>query len=164
MTWPKTLIYLCFSWFPEKQNLPVDYLDYIAVFVWDGLIFSSSIHPYIFFNPDHATLTFLGFRVDLDGNLLDPQTEEIVKENLMSRHLRTGLHVQKVDLNNDFESYAKYVFSDWRSLLLLSGSKNIGSLCPDIAYLQQQRKHKRQGKGLSVFINSTLASLLRYLL
>ena len=74
------------------------------------LIFSSSIHPYIFFNPDHATLTFLGFRVDPDGNLLDPQTEEIVKENLMSKHLRTGLHVQKVDFSTDFESYTKYVF------------------------------------------------------
>lgn len=54
-------------------------------------------------------MTFLGFRVDQDGNLLDPRTGEIIQEGLMSRHLRTGLHVQRVDLNNDFESYSKYV-------------------------------------------------------
>ena len=52
-------------------------------------------------------MTFLGFRVDEDGNLLDPRTGQIIQEGLMSRHLRTGLHVQRVDLNNDFESYSK---------------------------------------------------------
>ncbi len=53
-------------------------------------------------------MTFLGFRVDQDGNLLDPRTEEVIKGGLMSRHLRTGLHVQRVDLDNNFESYSKY--------------------------------------------------------
>ena len=74
-------------------------------------IFVFSTHPYIFFNPDHVTLTFLGFQVNEDGfsQFLDPQTGEISRQQLMSRHLRTGLHVQKVDLNNDFESYSKYV-------------------------------------------------------
>ncbi|XP_078382607.1 E3 ubiquitin-protein ligase rnf213-alpha-like isoform X3 [Oculina patagonica] len=66
-----------------------------------------SPHPYIFFNPDHVTMTFLGFRVDQEGNLLDPRTGQIIQERLMSRHLRTGLHVQMVDLNNDIESYSK---------------------------------------------------------
>lgn len=66
-----------------------------------------SPHPYIFFNPDHATMTFLGFQVDQNGNLLDPKTKEIIKRNIMSRPLRTGLHVQKVDLDNNFESYSK---------------------------------------------------------
>ena len=69
-----------------------------------------SPHPYIFFNrPNNDTMTFLGFRVDENGNLLDPETEEIIQEGLMTRHLRTGLHVQRVDLNNNFESYSKYV-------------------------------------------------------
>ena len=74
-------------------------------------MFAISTHPYIFFNPDHVTLTFLGFQVDADGvsQFLDPQTGEIIQQQLMSRHLRTGLHVQNVDLNNDFESYSKYV-------------------------------------------------------
>ena len=64
-------------------------------------------HPYIFFNPDHDTMTFLGFRVDQEGNLLDPQTRKIIQEGIMTRHLRTGLYVQKVDLENSFESYSK---------------------------------------------------------
>ncbi|XP_022797655.1 E3 ubiquitin-protein ligase rnf213-alpha-like isoform X3 [Stylophora pistillata] len=67
----------------------------------------NSPHPYIFFNPDHVTMTFLGFQVDQDGNLLDPKTKEIIERNIISRPLRTGLHVQKVDLDNDFESYSK---------------------------------------------------------
>lgn len=54
-------------------------------------------------------MSFLGFRVDEDGNLLDPRTEKIIQEGLMTRHLRTGLHVQRVDFNTDFESYSKYV-------------------------------------------------------
>ncbi|CAH3163087.1 unnamed protein product, partial [Porites evermanni] len=68
-----------------------------------------STHPYLFFNPDHETLSFLGFKVDEDGNaeFLDPQTGEIVQKRLMPRRLRTGLHVQKVDLNHDFESKNK---------------------------------------------------------
>ena len=69
-------------------------------------------HPYIFFNPDHDTMTFLGFRVDQEGNLLDPQTRKIIQEGIMTRHLRTGLYVQKVDLENSFESYSKYVSSN----------------------------------------------------
>ena len=64
-------------------------------------------HPYIFFNPDHDTMTFLGFRVDQEGNLLDPQNTEIIQRGIMTRHLRTGLYVQKVDLENSFESYSK---------------------------------------------------------
>ena len=57
-------------------------------------------------------MTFLGFRVDQNGNLLDPRSEEIIQERLMSRHLRTGLQLQMVDLNNDFETYSKYVSGD----------------------------------------------------
>ena len=57
------------------------------------------------------TLSFLGFKVDEDGNaeFLDPQTGEISQKSLMPRRLRTGLYVQNVDLNHDFESKNKYV-------------------------------------------------------
>lgn len=64
-------------------------------------------------------MTFLGFRVDEDGNLLDPRTEEVIQERLMTKHLRTGLHVQRVDFNTDFESYSKYVsYIDYMKLKL----------------------------------------------
>lgn len=55
------------------------------------------------------TLSFLGFKVDEDGNteFLDPQTGEIIQKSLMPRRLRTGLYVQNVDLNHDFESKNK---------------------------------------------------------
>ena len=73
------------------------------------LFFDCSTHPYLFFNPDHETLSFLGFKVDEDGNaeFLDPQTGEIIRKSLMPRRLRTGLFVQNVDLNHDFDSKNK---------------------------------------------------------
>ncbi|KAK3715936.1 hypothetical protein QZH41_016501 [Actinostola sp. cb2023] len=64
-------------------------------------------HPYLFFNPDHATFTFLGFRIDPDGNLIDPSSGDIIREGLMTRHLRTGLHVQLVNFEENFESLEK---------------------------------------------------------
>ena len=78
-------------------------------FILAILIFDCSTHPYLFFHPDHVTLSFLGFKVDEDGNaeFLDPQTGEIIQKSLMPRRLRTGLYVQNVDLNHDFESKNK---------------------------------------------------------
>ncbi|KAJ7339358.1 hypothetical protein OS493_005752 [Desmophyllum pertusum] len=88
-----------------------------------------SPHPYIFFHPDHISMTFLGFRLDPDGNLLDPQTDEIIQERLISRRLRTGLHVQGVDLDKDIESYSK-----GQKIQLLCTVMGIGGCDPDEFY------------------------------
>ena len=39
-------------------------------------------------------MTFVGFHIDQNGNLIDPDRRVIIKRKLMSRHLRTGLTVQ----------------------------------------------------------------------
>ena len=70
-------------------------------------MFNSS-HPYIFFNQDRVTMTFVGFHIDQNGNLIDPDRRVIIQPNLMSRHLRTGLFVQKVDMETNYESWSKY--------------------------------------------------------
>ncbi|XP_022783821.1 E3 ubiquitin-protein ligase rnf213-alpha-like [Stylophora pistillata] len=67
----------------------------------------TSSHPYIFFNQDRITMTFVGFHIDPNGNLIDPDRRVIIQQNLMSRHLRTGLHVQKVDMQTNYESWSK---------------------------------------------------------
>ncbi|PFX29705.1 E3 ubiquitin-protein ligase RNF213 [Stylophora pistillata] len=67
----------------------------------------TSSHPYIFFNQDRITMTFVGFHIDPNGNLIDPDRQVIIQPNLMSRHLRTGLHVQKVDMQTNYESWSK---------------------------------------------------------
>ena len=52
-------------------------------------------------------MTFVGFHIDSNGNLIDPDRHVIIQQNLMSRHLRTGLHVQKVDMQTNYESWSK---------------------------------------------------------
>ena len=69
-------------------------------------VFYSS-HPYIFFNQDRITMTFIGFHIDRKGNLLDPERHIIIQPNFMTRHLRTGLFVQKVDMETNYESWSK---------------------------------------------------------
>ncbi|XP_065674932.1 E3 ubiquitin-protein ligase rnf213-alpha-like isoform X2 [Hydra vulgaris] len=53
-----------------------------------------SLHPYLFFNQDHATMTFFGFNIDYRGNLFDPETGYIIKENIMSPELYTDINRQ----------------------------------------------------------------------
>ena len=76
------------------------------IFLTYWLFFHSS-HPYIFFNQDRITMTFVGFHIDQNGNLIDPDRHVIIEQNLMSRHLRTGLFVQKVDMETNYESWSK---------------------------------------------------------
>ena len=73
-----------------------------------GFFFFNSSHPYIFFNQDRVTMTFVGFHIDQNGNLIDPDSRVIIQPNLMSEHLRTGLFIQKVDMETNYESWSKY--------------------------------------------------------
>ena len=74
----------------------------------DVFFFFNSTHPYIFFNQDGVTMTFVGFHIDQNGNLIDPDSRVIIQPNLMSDHLRTGLFIQKVDMETNYESWSKY--------------------------------------------------------
>ena len=53
-------------------------------------------------------MTFVGFHIDQNGNLIDPDSRDIIQPNLMSGHLRTGLFIQKVDMETNYESWSKY--------------------------------------------------------
>ena len=53
-------------------------------------------------------MTFVGFHIDQIGNLIDPDRRVIIKPNVMSKHLRTGLSFQKVDMETNYESWSKY--------------------------------------------------------
>ncbi|XP_065678763.1 E3 ubiquitin-protein ligase rnf213-alpha isoform X3 [Hydra vulgaris] len=50
-----------------------------------------SSHPYLFFNQDHVTMTFFGFNIDLNGNLLDPDRKTIIKQGIMTKDLYADL-------------------------------------------------------------------------
>ncbi|WAR07205.1 R213A-like protein [Mya arenaria] len=52
----------------------------------------SSPHPYLFFNSDRFTFTFLGFYIDRNtGNLVDQQTNRILEQGIMAQNLYDSL-------------------------------------------------------------------------
>ena len=65
-------------------------------------------HPYIFFNPDGHTLTFLGFQISQNGHLLDSNNQSvIIKENIMPPQLFNTLSVNKVKLQENYNKLSK---------------------------------------------------------
>ncbi|XP_071342169.1 E3 ubiquitin-protein ligase rnf213-alpha-like isoform X2 [Trachinotus anak] len=67
----------------------------------------SEPHPYIFFNDDHVSMTFIGFHLKLNDqkgvDAINPLTEEVIKKNIMTQELYTGLKLQRVPFNSDFD-------------------------------------------------------------
>ncbi|XP_042360235.1 E3 ubiquitin-protein ligase rnf213-alpha [Plectropomus leopardus] len=64
-------------------------------------------HPYIFFNDDHVSMTFIGFHLQPnDQNFVDaiePISGRVIKKNVMTRALYEGLKLQRVPFNMDFD-------------------------------------------------------------
>ncbi|XP_041646892.1 E3 ubiquitin-protein ligase rnf213-alpha-like isoform X2 [Cheilinus undulatus] len=67
----------------------------------------SEPHPYIFFNDDHMSMTFIGFHLERNDqrgvDAINPLTGSVIKRNIMSQELYTGLRHQKVPFNRDFD-------------------------------------------------------------
>ncbi|XP_046860852.1 E3 ubiquitin-protein ligase rnf213-alpha-like [Xenia sp. Carnegie-2017] len=62
-----------------------------------------SPHPYIFFNHDRHSMTFLGFLLNDNGDLLDPGNGTILEQRLMPATLRGQLKEQGVDFDVNYE-------------------------------------------------------------
>ncbi|XP_059403390.1 E3 ubiquitin-protein ligase rnf213-alpha-like [Carassius carassius] len=67
----------------------------------------SEPHPYIFFNDDHVSMTFIGFHLQPNAqkkiDAIDPSTNRVIKQNIMTRELYEGLKLQGVSFNIDFD-------------------------------------------------------------
>ncbi|WAR16707.1 R213A-like protein, partial [Mya arenaria] len=64
----------------------------------------SSPHPFLFFNSDGVSFTFLGFNVDpYSGNLIDQQRKIVLEKNIMDESLFRALIRNKVDLKENFD-------------------------------------------------------------
>ncbi|KAG9270277.1 E3 ubiquitin-protein ligase rnf213-alpha-like [Astyanax mexicanus] len=86
-------------------------------------------HPYILFNAEKDTMTFLGFHIhNLDA--IDPQTNTIVEKNIIDRTLFNQLRAQRVPFNIDFEKLDRINQLDIISRVL--GVKNVKD--PDDTY------------------------------
>ena len=69
----------------------------------------SSCHPYIFFNRDGISITFVGFMVTQNGDLIDPGSRGTLETGIMTQQLFTGLQHQRVNFSEDYRQWAKGV-------------------------------------------------------
>lgn len=75
-------------------------------------LFSSSPHPYLFFNPDHHSMTFLGFNIEKrTGNLVDLQTGTVLEKKIMQTNLFDALQRNKVNLAENFDALKRYSYT-----------------------------------------------------
>ncbi|XP_013865501.1 E3 ubiquitin-protein ligase RNF213 [Austrofundulus limnaeus] len=69
-------------------------------------------HPYIFFNDDHVSMTFIGFHLQLNEqnyvDAIEPTSGRVIKKNVMTRALYEGLQLQRVPFNVNFDSLPRY--------------------------------------------------------
>ncbi|XP_060108019.1 E3 ubiquitin-protein ligase RNF213-like [Heteronotia binoei] len=67
----------------------------------------SEPHPYIFFNHDGISMTFLGFHLQANANggidAINPLNGTVIKRNVMSAQLYQGLVLQRVPFNVNFD-------------------------------------------------------------
>ena len=47
-------------------------------------------------------MTFLGFKITPNGDLVDPETDRMIEHQLLTRELRKGLADQKVNFNENY--------------------------------------------------------------
>ncbi|KAM9432008.1 E3 ubiquitin-protein ligase rnf213-alpha-like [Clarias gariepinus] len=63
-------------------------------------------HPYILFNADNESMTFLGFHIhNLDA--VDARTKVVVEKNIIDKRLFNQLKAQRVPFNIDFEKLSR---------------------------------------------------------
>ena len=68
----------------------------------------SNSHPYIFFNPDRHTMTFLGFHISKHGHLVDSDNpSHVIETNIMHPQLLQMLTANRVNLQEDFNQLNK---------------------------------------------------------
>uniref|UniRef100_A0A8C3WRW7 E3 ubiquitin-protein ligase RNF213 n=1 Tax=Catagonus wagneri TaxID=51154 RepID=A0A8C3WRW7_9CETA len=69
-------------------------------------------HPYVFFNGDHTSMTFIGFHFQTNPNgfvdAVDRVSREIIKRDVMTVPLYQGLLLQRVPFNTDFDQLPRH--------------------------------------------------------
>ncbi|KAJ8362842.1 hypothetical protein SKAU_G00116730, partial [Synaphobranchus kaupii] len=68
-------------------------------------------HPYIFFNGDHISMTFIGFHLRKNGqngvDAIHPTSGAVIRRNIMTERLYEGLRLQRVPFNVDFDGLSR---------------------------------------------------------
>ena len=64
----------------------------------------SGFHPYLFFNADRMSISFVQFNINAQGDFCDPKTNKIVEDKIMSKALLRDLKKCQVPVNQDFDA------------------------------------------------------------
>ncbi|XP_011788597.1 PREDICTED: E3 ubiquitin-protein ligase RNF213 [Colobus angolensis palliatus] len=82
----------------------------------------SEPHPYVFFNDDHTTMTFIGFYLQPNSkgsvDAINHLTRKVIKRDVMTMDLYEGLLLQRVPFNVDFDKLPRLEKLDWLCLTL----------------------------------------------
>ncbi|XP_050980097.1 LOW QUALITY PROTEIN: E3 ubiquitin-protein ligase rnf213-beta-like [Labeo rohita] len=95
-------------------------------------------HPYIFFNADHCTMSFLGFYVQKNGTILyavDPRSGKVLMGNVMTESLFSDIERQRINLSENFDDLSRE--DKIRKISLVVGAKKgweKGKFDPDPTY------------------------------
>ncbi|XP_011226480.2 E3 ubiquitin-protein ligase RNF213 isoform X2 [Ailuropoda melanoleuca] len=72
----------------------------------------SEPHPYVFFNGDHTSMTFIGFHIQPNRNgsldAVDLSSRGVIKKDVMGMELYRGLLLQRVPFNVDFDKLPRH--------------------------------------------------------
>ena len=68
-----------------------------------------SYHPYLFFNEDGSSITFVGFTVtELTGDVIDPvKNNEVIMKRAIKRDLYKGLQNNRVNFDENYYEWSK---------------------------------------------------------
>uniref|UniRef100_A0A1I8GB29 RING-type domain-containing protein n=1 Tax=Macrostomum lignano TaxID=282301 RepID=A0A1I8GB29_9PLAT len=89
-------------------------------------------HPYLLFNEDGATFTFVGFTINPAGDLLD-QKRAVIQKGIMSQQLYKGLHRQGVHLDEAFDSLPRDEMIN-KIRMVFGFDNRAASTDPDLSY------------------------------
>ncbi|XP_076818180.1 E3 ubiquitin-protein ligase rnf213-alpha-like [Clavelina lepadiformis] len=67
----------------------------------------SGFHPYLFFNNDRVSMSFVHFNVSGQGHLCHPKTNNVVENNIMTTNLFQGLKLNGVNVQQDFDKHSR---------------------------------------------------------
>lgn len=99
-----------------------------------------SAHPYLFFNPDQHTMTFIGFNINrIDGNLVDQQTGQVLEKNIISNQLWVALQRNGVPLQENFNVLTRYLVFEFMKPMFM---KIMFSKCLYLHYILLYRIEK----------------------
>ena len=90
----------------------------------------NNYHPYLFFNADEISLSFINFNINDEGDLCDAQTNEIIEKKIMGSQLLSDLKNINLTLQQNFCD-----FSREKKLEILCKVLNVpNSFDPDPSY------------------------------